>query len=303
MFMCVVNLKTVNKLDLTWKQSFLIIDKTPIFRSVGGQALPVRGLYEFKLRINTKFIEHKFYVIPDLNEPLILGIDFIQEHQLWYCPKSTSFAWEGQPNWGQGHLKVCRATVIPPLSVAYLRATIRTEGGSSPGENNLCIANIASGLHPLITGGPYLVQPDSQGQVTVAVKNCSPLDLELQRNDFIGSVKNVQDCETREINPAYLQAVAEQRQANRPRAVLSAKKKQFIIDNAKLQVPEQFQKQYINVLLKNHEAISQDKFDLGRTDTLMHEIALKTTEPVYVKQFKIPDAHRKGVERHVLEWL
>jgi hypothetical protein len=25
MFMCVVNLKSVNKLDLTWKQSFLII--------------------------------------------------------------------------------------------------------------------------------------------------------------------------------------------------------------------------------------------------------------------------------------
>jgi len=25
MFMCVVNLKAVNKLDLTWKQSFLIV--------------------------------------------------------------------------------------------------------------------------------------------------------------------------------------------------------------------------------------------------------------------------------------
>jgi hypothetical protein len=25
MFMCVVNLKAVNKLDLTWKQSFLIL--------------------------------------------------------------------------------------------------------------------------------------------------------------------------------------------------------------------------------------------------------------------------------------
>ena len=232
-----------------------------------------------------------------------MGIDFIQEHQLWYCPKNKSFAWEGQPNWGQGHLKVCQATTIPPLSVAYLKATIRTEGGSSPGENDLCIANVASGLHPLITGGPYLVQPDNQGQVTVAVKNCSPLDLELQRNDFIGSVENVQDCETREINPAYLQAIAEQREASCPRAVLSAKKKQFIIDNAKLQVPEQFQKQYLNVLLKNHEAISQDKFDLGRTDTLMHEIALKTSEPVYVKQFKIPDAHRQEVEKHVLEWL
>ena len=81
--------------------------------------------------------------------------------------------------------------------MAYLKANIRTEGGSSPGEKDLCIANVASGLHPLITGGPYLVQPDNQGQVTFAVKNCSPLDLELQRNDFIGSVENVQDCETR----------------------------------------------------------------------------------------------------------
>ncbi len=80
--------------------------------------------------------------------------------------------------------------------------------------------------------------------------------------------------------------MAQQREAARTREVLSTKKRQFIIDNAKLQVPEQFQKQYLNMLLKNHEAISQDKFDLGRTDTLMHEIALKTAEAIYVKQFK-----------------
>jgi hypothetical protein len=48
--------------------------------------------------------------------------------------------------------------------------------------------------------------------------------------------------------------------------------------------------------LKHHEAISRDKFDLGRTDTLMHEIALKTTKPIYVNQFKIPDAHHQEVE-------
>ncbi len=189
-------------------------------------------------------MKHKCYDIPDLNKPLILGIDFIQKHQLWNCPKNKSFAWDGQPNWGQGHLKVCQATTIPPLSVAYLKATIRTEGGSSPGEGNLCIANVASGLHPLITGGPYLVQPDSQGQVTLAVKNCSPLNLKLHCNNFIGSVENVQDCEAREVNPAYLQAVAQKREAVQPREILSAKKKQFIIDNAKLQVPEPFQKQY-----------------------------------------------------------
>jgi hypothetical protein len=32
MFMCVVNRKSVNKLDLTWKQSFLILVDSELFR-------------------------------------------------------------------------------------------------------------------------------------------------------------------------------------------------------------------------------------------------------------------------------
>ena len=39
MFMCVVNLKSVNKLDLTWKQSFLILVDSELF----GR----RSLYQF----------------------------------------------------------------------------------------------------------------------------------------------------------------------------------------------------------------------------------------------------------------
>ncbi len=35
----------------------------------------------------------------------------------------------------------------------------------------------------------------------------------------------------------------------------------------------------------------------------MHEIVLKTAETIYVQQFKIPDAHQKEVQHHVLEWL
>ncbi len=70
-----------------------------------------------------------------------------------------------------------------------------------------------------------------------------------------------------------------------------------------LQVPEQFCPKYLKVILDNHEAVSQDKFDLGRTDKLMQEILLETAEPIYVKQFKILDAHRQEVECHVLKGL
>ena len=118
--------KVFRQLPLNARPKKLDSDKPQKFKSAGGEPLPVRGLYEFNLRIGDKFLTHQFYVIPELNEPLILGIDFIQKHQLWYCPKNRSFAWEGQPNWGQGHLKVCNATVIPPLSVAYLKAVSYT---------------------------------------------------------------------------------------------------------------------------------------------------------------------------------
>ena len=155
-----------------------------------------------------------------------------------------------------------------PLSVAFIKVAIRTELGAPPGEGNLCLANIASAQHPLVTGGPYLVTPDSLGQVTVAVKNCAPTELELTRNDFIGTLENVTGCETREINPAYIQAVATatKRQSSE---VMPAAKRQFIEQNIHLNVPEQFKKQYLQVILKNHEAVSQNKFDLGRTDTLL----------------------------------
>jgi hypothetical protein len=70
-----------------------------------------------------------------------------------------------------------------------------------------------------------------------------------------------------------------------------------------LNVPEQFKENYLNILYKNHEAISEHKYDWGKTETLMHDITLKSEEPVYVKQFKIPDAHCQQVEQHVTEWL
>jgi hypothetical protein len=81
---------------------------------------------------------------------------------------------------------------------------------------------------------------------------------------------------------------------------LSKEKKLFIQEKAKLNVPDEFKEEYLNVLFKNLEAISEHKNDLGQTETLMHDISLKSQEPVYVKQFKIPDAHREQVKQGLL---
>ncbi len=103
---------------------------------------------------------------------------------------------------------------------------------------------------------------DALGQVTVAVKNCVQVELELSRNDFISSLENVTGCETRELNPSYVQAVARATN-NQPNEKLTTEKRQFIEKTIHLNVPEQFREQYLKVILKNHQAVSRDKFDLG----------------------------------------
>jgi hypothetical protein len=50
-------------------------------------------------------------------------------------------------------------------------------------------------------------------------------------------------------------------------------------------------------------AISHDKYDLGLAKNYKHKIHLKNNEPVYQKQFKIPDAHHQFIEQSLEEWL
>ena len=54
--------------------------------------------------------------------------------------------------------------------------------------------------------------------------------------------------------------------------------------------------------MKHFDAISIDKNDLGRVKDFFHKIYMKENEPVYRKQFKIPDAHRPFLEESLAEW-
>ena len=273
------------------------------FRSAGGQNLQVKGKYELPIVMGKKIVSHPFYVVKDLSEPAILGIDFIQQHKLTYCPDKRSFSWNGGSTWHTGTMKLCSTETIPPLTVAQVRVSLLTEGGCLPGPGTPCLANVAMNNRPVLLGGPSLVSPNNIGQAVVQVHNCAPVEITLERGDLLGYIENVSECEMRQLNPAYINAVAESKLKEKTCTPLSPEKRKFIEENAKLNVPEEYKQKYMDLLLRHHEVISAHKYDLGRTETLLHEITLKTEEPVYVKQFKIPDAHRQEVEKHVAEWL
>jgi len=70
-----------------------------------------------------------------------------------------------------------------------------------------------------------------------------------------------------------------------------------------LQVPEEFHECYLDILCKHQDALSIDKYDLGLAKDFKPKIHLKTQDPVYQKQFKIPEAHHQFIEQTLDEWL
>ena len=265
--------------------------------------MAVLGKATLPLQIGKKILQQEVHVVRNLSEQLILGIDFIAQHELNYCVSTKSFRWKNESEWQQGHMKCREGTKLAALATTVCRVQLRTDTGCRPQKGTQMIVNVQHPENPMITGGPYLVETDEEGCARLPVYNCSPEDVELARNDFLGAAENVTDCEKRQINPKYIAALAEEAAMKKKRTMPEREKEKFIRENINVQVPESLKHRYVQVVLDNHECVSRHKFDLGRTETLMHEIALKTEEPIYVKQFRIPEAHRDEVEKHVNEWL
>jgi hypothetical protein len=80
-------------------------------------------------------------------------------------------------------------------------------------------------------------------------------------------------------------------------------KMDHIKEHANINVPSSYLYKYRGLLLKHFSIVSIDKLDLGRVKHFFHKMHLKDNEPVYRKQFKIPDAHHSFSEESLAEWL
>ena len=71
----------------------------------------------------------------------------------------------------------------------------------------------------------------------------------------------------------------------------------------KLNVPEQYKAQYLNLLCKCRKVISVSKIDLGQCNKYKRRLHLKDNLPVYHKQFPLKPNHQKFVEQSLKEWI
>jgi len=233
--------------------------------------------------------EYRVFVIDGLHEDFILGIDFIRDQNLGYCPKHREFFWEGGcPQEHTRNLKTKKSIHLAALSTH--RCQVQLDRSIDSTEKEAWLAQISMDKQPWICGHPALVSIDERNSAWVTITNASPVARTIDKGEVVGQIER---CEVLEECGSEGQFVASVTPSSKTHIEL--KDKGFIDDHAKVECEPEEKLKYLNVLYHFSDVFSKHKNDLGRYDLLQHEIFLKDPTPVYRKQFKIPEGHASDV--------
>ena len=138
----------------------------------------------------------------------------------------------------------------------------------------------------------------------MAITNCAPFDIEIERGVVVGTVVTEDPhCKIEQLSQSKVKEVFDTINLISSTTTSKLLSREDIISKCNLNVPTQYREQYVDLLFKHREALSISSTDLGKAKNYFHRIHLKNQNPVYRKQFKIPDAHAKFISDSIDDWL
>ncbi len=154
----------------------------------------------------------------------------------------------------------------------------------------------------MLTGVQSLVSIDSNQNCKIVIENCAPYEETIERNDVMG-ITEMEEDEMYPLTDKTMADICASIKSNIPSTPWTQLTRDDIARCCNLQVLEEFKARYLDILFKHQEAISMNKYDLGLAKNYKHRIHLKNENPVYRKQFKIPEAHHNFIEQTLEECL
>jgi hypothetical protein len=199
---------------------------------------------------------------------------------------------------GNNSISALKNTVLPAMTSTVIKAKFK----GTRDDKALYVVNICAPRTPMISGMPSIVNIDENNICNIVVENCAPYDVTLERDDIIGVMETEQD-ELVPLTDDFISSVCQDIHNCFPKVKRKRLSREEIRRRCHLQVLEEFHERYLDILCKHQDALSIDKYDLGLAKNFKHKIHLKTQDPVYRKQFKIPEAHHQFIEQTLDEWL
>jgi hypothetical protein len=276
-----------------WSQN-----KSPCL-STGGTPLIVMGIYNLPVSLLGCKTEHPFRVIKRLYESVILGANFVNKHLLLYDPSFKQVKWHHENEWAISMIKIANETVIPE----YLSQLLQVKGEAETANATCVIAEIFCPNDPYLTGGPGLMTLDDQGGGLMEVFNTGPKLITLCRGQSVGQVDNVQGQLLMPFDAEIVNCLTEEQWKKKQVQISRTPVTDEFRKMCRLEVPTKYKDDYRRLLAKHRTIFSLDKNEISYCSNFLHKLFMKMEEPVYVKQFKIPEAHHQYLQDQVREWL
>jgi hypothetical protein len=255
-----------------------------------------KNLKEFKtdIFIRKRKCTHTVQIADESSEN-IMGIDFLQKFQLHLDPNTKEVTFQSAPSRA---LFATKNFSIPPFATTLVQARMFQTIDSQLHY----IADIGVPKQPLISGLSTPVSFDHRNQCTMPIQNCAPHEININTGDILGILSTEKD-DLIPFNEDSLSTICEQIYQRLPKVKKKAWTRKEIEERCHLGAPEPYRSRYINILVKHQAAISLYKYNLGLAKNFTHRIHLKDNQPIFQKQFNLPEAHTQFIEQSLDEWL
>ena len=263
------------------------------FNCTGANKKPVnllgiaRNLSKNVLNEDTKV---DVLVSPELSFVGILGMDVIRKLNIVLNPRTLKFSKIKDSAVCALSLQTYR---VPPLCGRPIK--VKVTGPLADG--NAVVSTLQT---PIID---KLFVPEAMAAVhdnvaIIMVKNCNTHEIVIPAKSSVCNIEFIHE------NDITINAT----EMTHPTDVslpppLNAKDAKSFIKRIKMNVPDAQRAEYVSLFLKNYDIFSTDKSDLGRANNFEHNIRLHSSDPIYRKQFRIPEAHQESLNTQIDEWL
>ena len=235
-------------------------------------------------------------ICSSLSQNAILGMDAIKQMKLALNPISQQFFHVNDVEVTQCG-KLSGNVKLQPFEVRTVKIQTDMPDGNvliSPTTELMEIWNIFI---------PDAVIKVREGKGHLVIKNCLPTESVMSRGMDICVMENITQ-EVITVNKEQLSKQLKKDDVDTPLpSPLDKSLCEQFLKKLHISVPAKEEELYQRLFLKNHDVFSRDKNNLGRANNFEHTIKLKTTDPVYRKQFRIPEAHRDALHKQIDDWL
>ena len=252
--------------------------------AASGHLFEIQGIYVIPIKFKNVTYRHPVVVIRNLAAKAILGADFLVKWNANLDFPSRSITFHKRETRQQSHeLFSAESAALPPRSIGWIKCKTSGKGLGYIESEYLSIA-------------ASLVQLENAA-FKVQVHNNTDETLTLPRNAHVGVFSAVQKGDIEPLGK-YRNSLA-----MTPKNKIGPLKKKTIDEERQISGSEKFVKAVQQLLYEFHDVVSESPKDLGYTDKVMHEIHMKSREPVHIPQFRIPEEHLQMLNKHVDDLL